>query len=203
MAEPKEGETPKPEGETPEGSTEAEKQPKAVTVEELQAENERLAKALKETNKEAAARRKKLDQYEQAEQIKAEADKTELQKAQDRAAKAEASAQALKVSLMRRDAAVKVGLPEALVDRLKGETPEELEADAKALLESLPKGEVKPKAKEFNPTNPAGGSKTETKAEQRQRLFGEPIDPFNKDWVLEHGGGVRIPPFDEFTKGGQ
>lgn len=56
------------------------------TVEELQAELANAQKLIKDLNRENAGRRKKLEEYEEAERLKAEADKTDLQKAQDRAA---------------------------------------------------------------------------------------------------------------------
>jgi hypothetical protein len=196
------GEDPKADPETGEAQKGAGEQSKTLTVEELQAENEKLAKALKDANKEAANRRKKLDEYEKAEQAKAEAEKTDLQKAHERAEKAEAEKKALELKVMRRDVAAKYSLPEALIDRLKGETPEELEEDAKSLLEGLPKGEVKPKAK-TNPTNPAGGSETETTAQKKERIFGPQFNPYSQQFAMEHGGGVRVPPKDEFSRGGQ
>jgi hypothetical protein len=55
---------------------------------------------------------------------------------------------------MRRDAAAKHGLPATLADRLKGETAEELDADAKAVLAALPK----PAAPNINATG--GGAQS-------------------------------------------
>ena len=52
----------------------------AVTVEELQAELARMAKALKEANKEDATRRKKLADFEKAEQERAQATMSEMDK---------------------------------------------------------------------------------------------------------------------------
>lgn len=187
-------EDPKPEGETPEGK-ETKPQPATETVESLKAENERLELALKERNKEEAARRKKLEAFEKAEQERIEASKSELDKANERAAKAEAEKKALELSLMRRDVASKYGLPAALVDRLKGETPEELETDAKTLLEALPKPADKDKKSgSLNPTNPAGGSQTETPAQKKARLFGTPPNIFDPAFAKSKGGGVQFPP---------
>ena len=70
----------------------------------------------------------------------------------------------------KRKAATKVGLPDAFASRLIGDTPEALEADAKALLETLPKA---PKPSPGGITNPAGAETVgETDAEKRKRLFG-------------------------------
>ena len=185
------GETPAPKTETVEGN---DPEPKGLTPDELRAENEKLAKALKEANKEAAGRRKRLEELEKSEQERLEASKTELQKAQDRAAQLEAETKNLRLSVLRRDVAAKTGLPEALIDRLKGETLEEVEADAKALLESLPK-EVKKPA--INATNPAGGSINETAAQRKERLRGQSHNSLDPAWAKAHGGGVVGPAREE------
>lgn len=57
-------------------------------------------------------------------------------------------------------AAAKFGLPEKLVARLVGATVEEIEADAKALAETLPAAPSTPKPP--SPGNPAGGETTFT-----------------------------------------
>jgi Arc/MetJ family transcription regulator len=46
---------------------------------------------------------------------------------------------AMELNTLRRDIATKVGLPAAFVDRLRGETEADIEADAKGLLEALPR----------------------------------------------------------------
>ena len=137
------------------------------TVDEWKAENERLGKLLEARNKEEAARRKKLEALELKEQERQEASKTELEKAIERANKAEQRANELRLKDMRRDAAESAGLPKALADRLKGETLEELEADAALILASLP---VKT-APKLDPTNPGGLQTGETEAEKRKRLL--------------------------------
>ena len=59
--------------------------------------------------------------------------------AQAELADAKRQAQEAQSALLRRDVAAKHSLPSALIDRLRGETFEELEDDAKALLAALPK----------------------------------------------------------------
>jgi hypothetical protein len=79
-----------PPGETPEVTPSASETPAAgKTAAELQAELDRTARALKEANKEAATRRKRLDELEAAETERANASKTELEKAQARTAELE------------------------------------------------------------------------------------------------------------------
>lgn len=49
-------------------------------------------------------------------------------------------AQAASMAVLRRDVAARLNMPAVLADRIVGETPEEMEADAKQLLAGLPKG---------------------------------------------------------------
>ena len=80
----------------------------------------------------------------------------------------------------KRAIAEKVGLPAALASRLVGSTDEELEKDAKSILDTIPKP-----TKTANPTNPgANGQQGETREQKRARLEGKPIDPFGS------GGGI-------------
>lgn len=71
---------------------------------------------------------------------------------------AEADRKALEVSALRRQVADKLGLPAGLVDRLRGETADDIEADAKELIKALPK----PAAPNINAT---GGSANGTAAD--------------------------------------
>lgn len=75
----------------------------------------------------------------------------------------------LHIEGMKRQAAAKVGLPEIFADRIKGGTAEEMETDAQALLEAMPK--TKPAAGSGASTNPSGASnRGETDEERRRRL---------------------------------
>lgn len=88
--------------------------------------------------------------------------------------------------------AEKVGLPPALASRLNGETDEDIEKDAKALLETLPK-----------PTKPAGigpvpnpgnnGQQGLTDAQLRNMLRGNVGGAFDLDTNLKTGGGFSFP----------
>lgn len=60
----------------------------------------------------------------------------------------------LELAAMRRDVATKTGLPAPFIDRLRGATAEELEADAAALLAALPK----PTAPNINSGNGQGAA---------------------------------------------
>jgi len=180
--EPKQGETPATEAPVLEADPQ--------NFENLKAEFAKVQAALKEANKEAAARRKKLDEYEAKDKAKADADLTESQKAikeRDEMAKKLA---ALERREMQRSIGMKYGLNEALIPRLQGETPEEMEADAKALSEALPKA---PKTPAINPTNPGGAATGETVAQQSARLHGSNVNAFDTETAKRLGGGVFMP----------
>lgn len=150
-------------------------------VEVSKAEFEKMQAALKEANKEAAARRKRLEELEAAEAKRKEAEMTESEKATKRAQELEAKLKAYELGELQRAAAEKAGLPAQLAKRLQGSTAEELEADAKALADTLPK----PTKTTANVTNPgANGQQGETREQKRARLEGKPIDPFGS------GGGI-------------
>ena len=151
--------------------TEVVEKPASETVAVSKAEFDKMAAALKEANKEAAARRKRLDDLEAAEAKRKEDAMSESEKAAKRAAELEARLKAYERTDAQRKAAEKVGLPLNLAIRLMGETPEELEADAKALLETLPKP-TKP-TPGITPTNPASASTQETDAQKKARLYGD------------------------------
>lgn len=77
-----------------------------------------------------------------------------------------AEKRALEAAAMRREVAAKVNLPAALIDRLQGETADELEADAKALLAALPK----PAAPNINAGSPAGVPPAGVMSEEERKL---------------------------------
>lgn len=148
-------------------ATEAVAIPEAETPEEF--DKERAMKTiaqLREIEKQAKKDAKRLADLEKNEQTRIDAEKSELQKAQDRAAQLEAALITERNRIMRRDAAEKTKLPAAFADRLKGETPEELEADALLLLAAMPV----PVAPKLAPTNPGQPQTGETDAERRKRL---------------------------------
>lgn len=63
---------------------------------------------------------------------------------QERVAELEARLKANEISMLRRDVGQEVGIPAPLIDRLVGETRDELLADARQLSESLPKRSAAP-----------------------------------------------------------
>jgi hypothetical protein len=70
----------------------------------------------------------------------------------------------------KRQAASKHGIPEALIPRLQGETPEEMEADAEIVAALLKDPKKVPP--NLSPTNPSGDSSItgESEADRRRRL---------------------------------
>jgi hypothetical protein len=147
MADEQQGEKPTEGGENPQ----VQQQGETPDAAKLQAQLAQVQDALKKVNREAAERRKKLDEYEAAEAARKEADLSETEKmskrlaeAERKAQEAEQRAQAASVAVLRRDIAAKLNVPALLADRLRGETPEDIEADAKLLLAGLPKAGTPP-----------------------------------------------------------
>lgn len=101
-------------------------------VKDLRKENASHRKA--KSDVEAQAREAEEKRLKEQGQWQAVAEKAQ---AQLKAAQAELDA--LKLNEQRREIAKKAGLPDALALRLSGSTPEEMEADAKALVAALPK----------------------------------------------------------------
>lgn len=89
--------------------------------------------------KDNADKAKSYDEY-------VEAQKTEQEKKDEALAAAQSELAQMRAELLRSQVASKKQLPPSLVSRLRGETAEELEADADALLADL-KGQYAPKQK--------------------------------------------------------
>jgi chromosome segregation ATPase len=155
---------------------------KAETVEELKARLEEAERRAKNKAEEAERHFRKLTKLEQEEAKRKEAEMTEIELANKRAQELEAKVRQLEISRLQHDIAAKVGLPAIYADRLKGETPEELEADAKLLLDAQPKQKAAPNSGATNPGEKAGAN--ETWAQRKQRLEGAPPNI----WA---GGGVN------------
>lgn len=159
---------------------------KEQSFEELKAEYERTAKALKEANKEAASRRKKLEEFESKEEERKRSEMTELEKAKADLAKYQSELEAVKLTDIKRTTAAKYGIPQELATRLVGSTAEEIDNDAKMLAETLPKPkEIKPSPGVTNPGEAA--SIQESPAQKKARLTGSNPD------IFASGGGIKWP----------
>jgi hypothetical protein len=198
------GVTPKSEEKPESDSTATAKEPekKTETVNSAdefakqQEELERTRTALKAANKEAADRRKRLDELEAAEAKRKEAEMTETEKTQARIkqleaenAEREGEVQKLQREKLQRKVALAAGLPEALADRLVGNDEEAMTADAQAILAALPqpkqeeKKEDLPKKPKLSATNPGDAAKGETRAQVRERTLGSSSNPWGTGTV--------------------
>jgi len=183
-------ETAQPVTETVPEERPAEEAPQAKTLVELQAENERLAKALKERNKEEAGRRKKLDELEKAEEVRQAASLSETDKLKKQLAEADkrVADAALEVKTVRlkstvTNMAAQMGFqdPEdayVLIDMAAVTVTDDGKVEgAKEALGALAKSKPymlrKAGAGPIRTTNPDGTqSAKESDAERRKRLLG-------------------------------
>ena len=159
-------------------------------VEEEKFDKERamaLIAKLRQEVKDLGGKAKKADELEAAELKRKEAEMTEAQKLAKKLAEAESRLKSMELQGMQRAAAEKVGIPLIFANRLQGETPEQLEEDAKLILKSLPET---PKLPNINPTNPAGASQGETAAQRLAQIHGQGADIFSPDAMRKLGGGV-------------
>ena len=139
---------------------------KEPTLEELKLELAQAKQHAANKEQEAARHFKKLESFEQAEQAKKDAELSELDKEKKARVALEAENKKIKLDLLKQSTASKLGLPEILANRLQGETPEEIEADAKQLLETLPK-----KTSSASATNPGAGAQVvKTDAEKLKEM---------------------------------
>ncbi len=113
--------------------------------------NERLQQERSKGEKAAAKAKSDAETAALAEQGKY---KEIADQATAKLAAAEQAAKAAEMRLLQRDVAAKTSLPLPLAERLRGETLEEMEADAKAIMAALPK----PAAPNINPSNGTGGA---------------------------------------------
>ena len=133
---------------------------------------------LKQAKKAAA----ELERYKKAEEERKQAEMSETDRLKAELDRAHSELKAKTARTMQIEVAAKVGIPAALSDRLKGETLEEMEEDAKAILDMLPKQKAAPNSGATNPGEKAGAN--ETWAQRKQRLEGAPPNI----WA---GGGVN------------
>lgn len=125
-----------------------------------------LIEKLQAENKEARAAAKKLAEYEAAEKKRTDAEKSDLEKALSARDEALKTAQLAHKKLV----AIKYHLPDEFADRIKGDTLEEMDADAEKLAAALPKPK-EPERVVINPTNMANGPVRGTDAQWRDYLY--------------------------------
>jgi hypothetical protein len=188
----------KPEGEAPEVGKETEKEtkPEVEKHEEEPFDKDRAMNTihtLREVEKQAKKDAKELADLKAADQKRKDAELSETERLTKENAETKAENVRIKADLLRREVISEVGLPNAFKDRLKGETKEELTADAQDLLRTVPALKQAPKLPK---NNPPGGDPSETDAEKRERLFGKRPDIFNIDQIKQAGGGVSFEGSD-------
>lgn len=152
--------TPKPEADKDKGK-------------DLEAEVEKwkaLARKHEANAKANADKAKKLDELD-------EADKTESQKAADRAAEAEKRAAEAEARALRAEVAYSKGLTPAQAKRLVGSTQDELEADADEFLESIKPSDDNGKTPGGKPKEAlrGGGDPTEDPEEMDPRKLADMV----------------------------
>lgn len=163
-------------GEIPAGAVEDTKEP----FDEARAMD--TIRKLRENEKAAKKVQAELDRYKAEEEKRKQAEMSETERLQAELAKAQAELKRSQLDGLKRQTASKAGLPDAFADRLQGETPEELEADAQAILSALTKQKAAPNAGTTNPG--VNGRAEETWAQKKARLEGEPGN-------IWHGGGIN------------
>jgi len=164
-------------------TTEVDEQPeefdKARAMDLIRKQRDELKQA-----KKAAA---ELERYKKLEEERKQAEMSETDRLKAELERAQSELKAKTVRTMQIEVAAKLGLPAALSDRLKGETLEEMEEDAKAILEVLPKQKAAPNAGATNPGEKAGSGDTFEDAHKRWKAGEKQPNPFL-------GGGVVFPP---------
>jgi flagellar biosynthesis GTPase FlhF len=169
------------------------KQEPTATAPEPKAEKKYSQEEMEQIIKDRLARKEESDKRKaneekskaEAEALAKNAEWEKLAKQREdelKAAKDQLAAKELEAK--KRAIADKVKLPSAFADRLKGNSDEELEADALTILAALPKN-----TPGINPTNPGEtGSTAETFEQKKARL-----SPQNGN-IFAKGGGVIWPP---------
>ena len=124
-----------------------------------------LIDKLRQEVKENKAKAKRADELEAAEKKRKDAELSEAERLRKELEDASAKLAELTRKEMQRQAATEAGLPAALAERLRGDNLDEMTADAKHLLEVMPKA---PKASN-TVTNPATGQ-TQGESDQERRV---------------------------------
>lgn len=142
---------------------------------------------LRESEKQSKQERKELEQLRVDKKQREDAALTESERHKKERDELALENAKIKSDLLRRDVIDETGLPAIFADRLKGDSKEELLADAEAIAKTLPQLKVAPKVPA---TNPNQAQTIETDTQKRERLFGRQGNPFDMDAIKEKGGGV-------------
>ncbi len=142
--------------------------------------------AQRKENKELKARAKRADELEAEAKKRADAELSETERLKKEYEEIKAEYTKTKADLWRSEAATAAGIPQ-MADRLKGETKDEMLADAQELAKSLPQLKVAPK---LQPTNPGNTQTVNSEAQLRQLLSGNAVSVFDVNHIRANGGGV-------------
>lgn len=147
-------------------------------------------KKLREVEKQYKQEKKELERLKADEAKRKEAEMTEAEKLKARADKLEAELMQERSERLRLKVASKHALPDTLASRLKGETEEELEADAQELAKLLPTKTEEKKQPQLKATDIANGQNGKTDAQRRAEIYNRGASPFDTANAKANGGGV-------------
>jgi hypothetical protein len=143
---------------------------------------------LRKAEKEWKRKEKELQELQLKEQERKQSELTDIERIKQRADQLEAELKAERQGRLRLQVAAEYSLPEALANRLQGESLEELKADAEQLAKLLPKPKKENPA--LNPTDIGDGQKGETDAQKRARIYNKGSNLFDVDGIKKSGGVV-------------
>lgn len=143
---------------------------------------------LRKEEKEWKRKERELNELRAKEEERKKADMTEAERYKQEAETLKAELARERVGRMRLQVAAEYNLPEALANRLVGETLEDMKADAEQLAKLLPKPKKENPA--LNPTDIGDGKKGETDAQKRARIYNKGADLFDTEAIKRNGGGV-------------
>lgn len=149
-----------------------------------------LIKKLRAEEKQYKQEKKELERLKADEAKRKEAEMSEAEKLKARADKLEAELLQERSERLRLKVASKHALPDALASRLKGETEEELEADAQELAKLLPAKTEEKKQPTLKATDIADGQKGKTDSQRRAEIYSRGASPFDTAVAKQNGGGV-------------
>ena len=154
--------------EKPEAEQAEEVPEKEEVIEEIFDKERAMAtiKNLRKFEKTAGKLQKQIDAYKEKEDSDKKAQMTEIDRLKLEKQDVDQKYASLLLDTQRADAAKKVGLSDIFIDRIKGDTPEEMEEDAKLLLSAIPT--QKSKSSAANPGHNAT-SRTETDEQRTAR----------------------------------
>lgn len=144
----------------------------------------------RKAEKEWKREQKELEQLRAEREERKKADMTEAERYKQEAEALKAELAREKAGRMRLQVAAEYSLPEALANRLVGETIEDMKADAEQLAKLLPK--PKKENPSLNPTDIGDGKKGETDAQKRARIYNKGADLFDPESIRQKGGGVFL-----------